>query len=127
MLGVFTLFGRSREVQRLDVALRTAGLHPALMPDAVKITLLKLLKDERGGEAPGPEACAYAAELLSYCMLGSAHFDEANDPGRAGAVEARMETALEAGESLDARLILLALHAGVVAPRVIERYELQVT
>ncbi len=127
MLNLFTLFGRSREVQRLDFALRAAGLHPGLAPDAVKLTLLKLLKDERGGETPSPKTCAYAAELLAYCMLGPAHFVEANDPQRTGAVETRMEAALEAGESLDARLVLLALHAGVVAPRVIERYDLQVT
>ncbi len=126
MPGIFTLFGRSREVQRLDLALRAAGLHPGLMPDAVKITLLKLLKEERG-EAASPEACAYAAELLAYCMLGAAHFTEANDSGRTGVAEARVEAALEADESLDARLVLLALHAGVVAPRVIERYDLQVT
>ena len=127
MLNLFNLFGRSREVQRLDFALRAAGLHPGLMPDAVKITLLKLLKEERGGVAASPEACAYAGELLAYCMLGSAHFTEANDSQRTEVLEARMEAALEAGESLDARLVLLALHAGVAAPRVIERYELQVT
>jgi hypothetical protein len=127
MLGIFTLFGRSREVQRLDVALRAAGLHPGLMPDAVKITLLKLLKEELGGDAASPEICAYAAELLAYCMLGAAHFTEANDSRRTGVTEARVEAALEADESLDARLVLLALHAGVVAPRVIERYDLQVT
>ena len=126
MLDVFTLFGRSREVQRLDGTLRAAGLHPSLMPDAVKITLIKLLKEECSGETLSPETCAYAAELLAYCMLGPVHFVEANDPKRTGAVEFRMEAALEAGESLDARLVLLALHAGVVAPRVIERYELQV-
>lgn len=126
MLNLFNLFGRSREVQRLDFAVRAAGLHPALVPDAVKITTLKLLKDNRG-EAPDPEACAYAAELLAYCLLGPAHFAEVNDPARTGAVEARMEAALEAGESLDARLVLLALHAGVVAPGVVERFGLRVT
>ena len=37
MLGIFGLFGRSRDTQRLDRALRSAGVHPRLVPDAVKI------------------------------------------------------------------------------------------
>ena len=36
-----------------------------------------------------------------------------------------MEAAIEAGESLDARLILLLLHAGLLQPDVIQRYGLE--
>ncbi len=45
MLGLFGIFGRSHELQRLDQALRGGGLHPRLVPEAVKLTTLKLLKE----------------------------------------------------------------------------------
>ena len=41
------------------------------------------------------------------------------------ATEARLEAALEADDSLDARLVLLALHAGVIQVQVVERYRLE--
>ena len=41
------------------------------------------------------------------------------------AVEARLEAALEAGDSLDARLVLLAPPAGGIQPWVVERYRLE--
>lgn len=130
MLGIFGLFGRSRETQRLDHALRAAGLHPRLVPDAVKITTLKLLKEQAGGAGAGPsgatpEECAVAAEMLAFCMLGRQGFAETNGPEATAAVETRMEAALRVGDSLDARLVLLALHAGVIQDQVVARYRLE--
>ncbi len=125
MLGFFGLFGRSREIQRLDHAVRAVGLHPRLVPDAVKLTTLKLLKEAGYGASPDERACALAAELLAYCMLGPRPFTEANDLSLTSAVEARIEDALEAGDDLDARLVLLALHAGVVQPYVVEHFGLE--
>ncbi|MHA1538438.1 MAG: hypothetical protein ACTSUD_12860 [Alphaproteobacteria bacterium] len=115
------MFGRSRELQRFDQALRGAGLHPRLVPEAVKLAALKLL-----GEAasdPGPHDAV--AELLSYCMLGAQGFTEANNESLTQAVEARLETALDAGVRLDASVVLLTLHAGVIQPSVVERYALE--
>ena len=43
--GIFSMFGRSRELQHLDRELRDAGLHPALVPEPAKLTALKLLKE----------------------------------------------------------------------------------
>ena len=42
---MFGIFGRSQEMQNLDDALRAVGLHPRTVPDAVKITTLKQLKE----------------------------------------------------------------------------------
>ena len=114
MFGFSALFGRSREVRRLDAALRAAGLHPALIPDAVKIAALKLLKEDGYGASPDLSACTIAAEMLTYCILGDLGFGEEQGRGAARALEARLEAALAAGDSLDARLILLALHAGII-------------
>ena len=35
------------------------------------------------------------------------------------------KAALEVGDSLDARLVLLALHAGVIQAQVVERYQIE--
>ena len=118
------LFGRSREVRRLDDALRTAGLHPALMPDAVKIATLKLLNEVGHGSNPDLPACALAAEMLVYCTLGDHEFSEECGKSMARAARARLEMALEEGDSLDARLVLLALHAGIIRGSLIDRYDL---
>ena len=124
MFGFSALFGRSREVRRLDDALRTTGLHPALLPDAVKIAALKLLTEAGYGSSPDSAACALAAEMLSYCILGDQGFHEEKGRSAARLLEARLEAALEAGDSLDARLILLTLHAGITQGSVIDRYDL---
>ncbi len=123
MLGFFGIFGRSRELQCLDQALRGVGLHPRLVPEAVKLTTLKLL----GEAGASPDQCPYAAsaELLGYCVLGAQGFTECNDPSLTEAVEARLAAALEAGDNLDARVVLLTLHASVIQPSVVERYGLE--
>ena len=121
MLGLFGIFGRSHKLQRLDEALRDVGLHPRLVPDAVKLTTVKLL-DEEGAD---PSAYAATAALLGYCLLGAQGFAESNDPSLTDSVEARLAAATEAGDSLDARLVLLTLHANVVQPSVVERYGLE--
>ncbi len=122
MLGLFGIFGRPQELERLDQALRGVGLNPRLVPDAVKLTTLKLLGEV--GAGPDPASYAAAAELLGYCALGAQGFTECNDPSLTEAVEVRLAAALDAGDNLDARIVLLTLHAGVIQPSVVERYDL---
>ncbi len=120
MLGLFNMFGRSRELRALDQALREAGVHPQAAPEAVKLATIRLLKERSG-------AVAYedAAQLLAYCMLGREQFIDANGDRAAGDVEARLETAASEGEGRDAKLILLALHAGVAVPEVAELFDVE--
>ncbi len=122
MLGLFGIFGRSHELQRLDRALRSVGLHPRLVPEAVKLTTLKLLGE--ASASPDPRPYTAAAELLGYCLLGAQGFTECNDPSLTEAVEVRLAAALEAGDNLDARIVLLTLHASVIQPSVVDRYGL---
>ena len=68
-----------------------------------------------------------AAELLGYCVLGARDFTECNGPNLTEAVEARLAAALEVGDGLDARVVLLTLHAGVIQSSVVERYGLEAT
>jgi hypothetical protein len=123
MLGLFGIFGRSEELRRLDQALRAVDLHPRLVPEAVKLTTLKLLKES----GLDPRSYASAAELLAYCMLGRQAFFHSNGQSLTDKVEARLAAALDAGDSLDARVVLLTLHAGVIQPSVVERYGLEAT
>ena len=121
---MFGIFGPSQEIQRLDRALRAAGLHPRAVPLAVKLTTVKQLKEANFGRAPDPSALAAAAELLAYCALGRDEFAEVNGARQTGEIEARLTDALETGYGLDARLVILALHAGLVHQGVVERYQL---
>ncbi|MFD1378921.1 hypothetical protein [Fodinicurvata halophila] len=71
MFGLFSFFGRSKEYRRLDDALSRAGLVAGGVPDAVKLTIIRLLKEEGG---TGEENCARAANVLAYCLLGSSDY-----------------------------------------------------
>jgi hypothetical protein len=121
---LFGLFLRSREMREFDHALRAVGLHPMLVPEAVKLTTVKLLKESSTGVTP--QSRAAAAELLGYCRQGPEAFAQTNGAARTHAVERRIEAALEAGDSLDARLVLLALHARMIDSGVVDRYGLEV-
>ena len=123
MLGLFGIFGRSHDLRRLDQALLGVGLNPRLVPEAVKLTTLKLLGEAGAGRDPASYAAA--AELLGYCVLGAQGFTECNDPSVTEAVEVRLAAALDAGDNLDARVVLLTLHANVIEPSVVERYGLR--
>ena len=124
MLGLFGIFGRSHDLKRLDQALLGVGLHPRLVPEAVKLTTIKLLGE--AGVGSDSASSAAAAELLGYCVLGAQGFTEHNDRNLTDAVEGRLAVALEAGDNLDARIVLLTLHAGIIQPSVVEHYGLRI-
>src|ERR1700704_6568969 len=125
MLGLFGLFGRAAELERLDIALRAAGLHPRAIPDAVKLTTVKLLKEAGGGSAPDQRSCGAAAVLLAYCILGPQAFTAANGEAQTEAIEIRLSAACETGDGVDASLVLLTMHAGLIHPNVVERNQLR--
>jgi hypothetical protein len=123
--GLFGIFGRSGDLRQLDQALRSVDVHPRMVPEAVKLTVVRMLQDHAIGDEPAPQAYRAAAELLGYCMVGPETFAAANDDQLAGQVERRIEAALEADGSLDAKLVLLALHAGVIQPSVVHQFGLE--
>jgi len=123
MFGFLGRFGRAQALRELDAALRAVDVHPAMVPDAVELAAVRLLQAARA--KPGAAEYAAAAELIGYCMIGADNFAGANDETLAATVEARIEAAIAAGDSLDAKLVLLLLHANVVQPTVIERFGLE--
>ena len=124
-LGLFGIFGRSQELRDFDKALRAVDLHPNLVPDAVKLTAVKFIKEQAQGRAPAPRSYRAAVELLAYCMLGAESFAGANDAELASQIERRIEAALDRNDSLDAQLVLLTLHAKVIQPSVVEFFQLE--
>jgi hypothetical protein len=123
MLGVFGRLGRARELRQLDDELRTAGLHPALVADAVKMTVVRLLKTAHG-DAGG--RVADAAMLVAYCTLGPGPFEKSNGTDLTQAVERRLHMAVAEESSLDAEIILLTIHADIIHPDVVEEFGLDV-
>jgi hypothetical protein len=124
-LGLFGRFGRSAALRRLDDALRAVDLHPNLVPEAVKLTAVRLLREDAPAGEPAPQAYRDAAEIVAYCMIGAESFAGANDPALAAQIERRIEAALQSGTSLDAKLVLLTLHARVIQPSVVDHFQLE--
>jgi hypothetical protein len=124
MAGMFGIFGRSQELQSLDRAFRAAGLNPRGVPEAVKLTTLKQLREANLGRSPGVRENEAAAELIAYCVLGWDAYAEANGANKTTRVEARLVGALELGQGLDARLVLLTLHARMIHAGVVERFNI---
>lgn len=119
---MFSLFGPSKQQRRLDEALREFGLAPQGLDDAVKLTVLRLL---RGPSDPEEYEAALrrAAEMLAYCVLGSSAYGEQNGAAAVAALEARLAIAPEAPEGLDARVILLCLHSGYAEPGIALQFD----
>jgi hypothetical protein len=123
--GFMGIFGRSYDLRQFDQALRSVDVHPALVPEAVKLTAVNLLKDHAANDDPAPESYRAAAEIVGYCMIGAEAFAGANGEELARAVERRLEAALQSGDGLDAQLVLLTLHARVIQPSVVRDYGLE--
>jgi glucose/arabinose dehydrogenase len=75
---LFGRFGRSAELRELDKALRSVDLHPNLVPEAVKLTTVRLLREHAHYGEPAPHSYRAAAEIIAYCMLGADAFAHAN-------------------------------------------------
>ena len=123
--GLFGMFGRSADLREMDRALRSVDVHPSLVPEAVKLTVVRLIADSADTDEPPAQLYRSAAELVGYCMVGPAGFAGANGDALTMAVERRIEAAVQAGEGFDADLLLLTLHAKVIQPAVVEQFGLE--
>ena len=90
-LGLFGVFGRSSDLRQLDQALHAIDLHPRLVPEAIKLTAVNLLKDHAIGIQPAPQAYRAAAEIIGYCMIGAEAFAHANGADLTFQIERRIE------------------------------------
>jgi hypothetical protein len=122
-LGFLGMFGRSGDLRQLDAALRGVDLHPALVPEGAKLTIVNLMKDHWPDEPP-LQAYPPVAQLLGYCIAGPDAFEQSNGLRHRLDAERRLEAALEAGDSFDAQIILMTLHAKLISGEVVDRYGL---
>lgn len=125
-IGLFGRFGRSKDLRQLDEALRALDVHPATVPEAVKLTIVNLLKDAAIGAEPAAQAYRSAAELIAYCVLGQEPFQQAHGVVLREDVERRIALALDTQGSLDTHLILLTLQSRIVQPSVVQAFELDI-
>lgn len=117
MLGLFNFFGRSEGLKALDLAVREFDVHPNIVPEAVKLSALRLMQKASDVDYVLRDAdYEKAAELLCYSILGPDQFVASNTLDAANRAEQRLERAIAAGDSMDARLILLAVHSGIIHP-----------
>jgi hypothetical protein len=123
--GFLGRFGRSEDLRRLNLALRGADLHPSLVPEGVKLALVNLLKDHFGDDPP-ESAYAPSGALLAYCALGGGAFAHANGDSALDQVMQRVDQALERPQGLDAGIVLLAFHARLIQPDVVQRHGISV-
>lgn len=123
MFRLFDMFGVSGTIRALDDAFRDAGVHPLLVPDPVKLTVIQLNK-KLAFNRTQDAAFAETARLMSYCLLGHEQYADTNSPEEADRIDNRVEAALHEGDTLDAKLILLALHANLLAPEISDRIDL---
>ncbi len=126
MLGLFNFFGRDEGLKALDQALRQFDVHPRIVPEAVKLTTIRLMKNASAADYALRDAdYEKAAEILSYSILGPDQFVASNTLAAADVAEQRVDGAIAAGEGIDAELILLALHAGVLHPTIANRFDVE--
>src|SRR5258708_33809729 len=85
--GLFGIFGRSYDLRQFDQSLRALDVHPALVPEAVKLTAVTLLKDHADDDQPTPQPYKAAAEIIGYCIIEAEGFGGATTDPRAPPVE----------------------------------------
>ena len=120
VFGVFGLFGRSKDVRRLEQALQGCGLNSRAVDHAILLTVIRLL---RAGPGLLDPAVQQAAEMLSYAALGPDDFEEENGAALGEALQGRAEDAARTNEGIDAQILLLALQCGLANETIAERFE----
>ena len=124
MLGLFNVFGRAESLKALDQAFREFDVHPRLVPEAVKLTTIRIMQKASDADYVLSDAdYERAAALLSYSILGSDQFVASNSLTAANLAGQRLEEAVAAGDSVDAKLLLLAVHAGIIHPSMADQID----
>lgn len=122
--GFLGRFGRSADLRAFDEGLRASDVHPAQMVDGVKLAAVRLVQKHDRSDSLPDHAYQDAASLVAFCIQGEGRMTELFGHETAQALAQRVENAAERPDSLDAELVLLALHAGLVSPVVAEEFGL---
>ena len=128
IFSVFGIRGRSKEVNQFDDVLRMSGLEPEVVPFALKLATIKLLKETNSEKAFSldDEVIANVAQFISYSILGPDTYKAENGPGALETIENQLKKAIELGDNLNARVMMLALLSKVIHPKVMEKFDLSI-
>tara|TARA_Y100001970_G_C14259133_1_gene878152 strand:+ start:8132 stop:8536 length:405 start_codon:yes stop_codon:yes gene_type:complete len=121
----FSFFGKTRKIDQLNYALREAGIHPALVPDSVLYTIVKLLRNSQYNTTGGD--LHSIATLIAYIMLSKRAQIYIDNPKEASSIEYRIENALNKENNFDSQIILLAFHANLIHPEVINEFNISIS
>ena len=124
--GFMGRFGRSADLRAFDEGLRRCDVHPSQVVDGVKLAAVRLVQKHGNPDSLPDRAYEDAAALVAFTVLGEGRITELLSEGMAQTLAARVERAAEYPDGLDAELILLALHAGLVAPHVADEFGLSI-
>ena len=128
IFSVFGIRGRSKEVYQFDDVLRVSGLEPEVVPFALKLATIKLLKETNSDTAfsLGDELVANVAQFICYSILGPDAYKAANGSEALESVENRLNKAIKLGDNLDARVMMLTLLSKVIHPQVVAKFDLSI-
>tara|TARA_B100000686_G_scaffold355057_1_gene469482 strand:- start:1129 stop:1524 length:396 start_codon:yes stop_codon:yes gene_type:complete len=118
------LFGRSRKIEELCDALRASGIHPNIVPDAILITIIKLLKKHYGNDI-NPSLTS-TASFFAYLLIGRESLDYSSENSSIANLENRLTTALNDSKGLDYELLALTYHSGLINPLVRKEFKISV-
>ncbi|MBC6416398.1 MAG: hypothetical protein GDA47_01005 [Rhodospirillales bacterium] len=128
-------FGSSLSLEWLDRGLEAAGLSPGGFPEPLRLAIVRLTKSALGlpqrGEPKGAAAepliaALYdSAALFALCYQGIEGFTDHNGEAMAKSFDERLSMASDTPESLEARVVSLALLSGYAHPDIAARYELE--
>lgn len=128
-----SLFGRGRSREALDLALAEAGLRPDTLPDAVRLTLVRLAKEALDLPQLGEPTVATAgglketlgevARLFAYCHLGAEEFADRNTSAAATEAAGELAEAERRPAGLAAQVVLLSLHSRLAHETIAARFE----
>lgn len=125
--GFLGRFGRSWDLRVFDEELRRCDVHPAQVPEGVKLAAVRIVQQfQADAEEPTETDYQSAAGILAFCIRGEAGLAAVVDARHAALQAQRVEQATENEDGKDAALVLLALHAGLVAPEVQNRFDLAI-
>ena len=114
-----------------SLELSSAGLHPSLVDEGIKLAILKLKKqalaqaNAQSGLTGEEGLLADCAWLFGYCYLGPKEFAEAHGEELAREWAARLDASEHNEESGDAEVVLLALTSGFADPEIARRFDVE--
>ena len=134
MVTIQDFFGGSKRrsaLQLLDRALADLEVNPGYIDDGMRFAIFRWAQDAAAGTAHESgvmdRLMRAAAELISFCVIGSAETEAQWSADIRIERETRFNTVIDGGEdeTFDAKLIKLVLAKGIAAPDIRARVSLE--